>query len=253
MKKINTMHLAPGIILLFTVIFIGCQFSTANIEKASLCKRVNEKKEPMNETSQFTVEDYVIHCAVHIVNAPSGTKVRAVWYQIMPDKKQSEITKTDITVDEDSWVDFSLTSSTPAFPPSDYAVEIYLNEKKEQTLAYTITAPTANPLLEDATLGYKNASEEFNAASTFPMNIDKIYAQFTLSKLSAPTPMNAKWYAYDDETGTRKEVISTDYTPEENGVHYFTLSPNNTLAKGRYSVQISVNGTLSNVMLFMME
>ena len=132
--------------LLLAGIAAGCSFSisTANIPQAVLAKDVKgDTFEPVDPTSTFPPDQAVINLVVTVANAPSDTKVKTVWTAVDVGDAAPANTKLDeaeITMDDSGNAHFTLSSpSTGVWPVGKYKVEIYLNDKLERTLEYTIT------------------------------------------------------------------------------------------------------------------
>ena len=132
--------------LLLAGIVAGCSFSisTANITQAVLAKDIQgDTFEPVDPTSTFPPDQAVINLVVTVANAPSDTKVKTVWTAVDVGDAAPANTKLDeaeITMDDSGNAHFTLSSpSTGVWPVGKYKVEIYLNDKLERTLEYTIT------------------------------------------------------------------------------------------------------------------
>ncbi len=84
-----------------------------------------------------------IHLAVAVANAPDGTTVRTVWTAVdvpsqnIKDQKLGETTFA--TKDVGSNVHFTLAGpGDQAWPAGSYKVDIYLDDKLDRTLTYTV-------------------------------------------------------------------------------------------------------------------
>ena len=133
-------------LLLVAVIVAACSvsFSTANIPQAVLAKDVTgDNFEPVDPTSTFPVDQPVIHLVVTVANAPEDTKVKTVWTAVDVGDAAPANTKIDeveLTMDDSANAHFTLSSpSTGVWPAGKYKVDIYLNDKLDRTLEYTIT------------------------------------------------------------------------------------------------------------------
>ena len=123
----------------------GCSFSisTANITEAVLAKDIQgDTFEPVDPTSTFPTDQAVINLVVTVANAPSDTKVKTVWTAVDVGDAAPANTKIDeaeITMNDSGNAHFTLSSpSTGVWPVGKYKVEIYLNDKLDRTLEYTI-------------------------------------------------------------------------------------------------------------------
>ena len=132
--------------LLLAGIGAGCSvsFSTANIPQAVLAKDVKgDTFEPVDPTSTFSPDQAVINLVVTVANAPSDTKVKTVWTAVdVGDAApaNTQIDEAEVTLDASGKTHFTLSvPDSGAWPAGKYKVEIYLNDKLDRTLEYTIT------------------------------------------------------------------------------------------------------------------
>jgi len=132
-------------LLLVAVVAAACSFSfsTANIPQAVLAKDVKgDTFEPVDPTSTFPTDQAVIHLVVTVANAPSETKVKTVWTAVDVGDAAPANTKIDeaeLTMDDSGNAHFTLSQpSTGTWPVGKYKVEIYLNDKLDRTLEYTV-------------------------------------------------------------------------------------------------------------------
>ena len=132
-------------LLLVAVLASACSisFSTANITQAVLAKGVTgETFEPVNPTSTFPPDQAVIHLVVSVANAPAETKVKTVWTAVDVGDASPANTKIDeaeVTMDSSGNAHFTLSlPNRGAWPVGKYKVEIYLNDKLDRTLEYTV-------------------------------------------------------------------------------------------------------------------
>ena len=125
-----------------TVTACNFSFSTANITQATLAKDVQgDTFEPVDPTSTFPIDQPVIHLVVTVANAPSDTKVKTVWTAVDVGDAAPANTKIDeaeVTLDASGTAHFTLASNSGTWPAGKYKVEIYLNDKLDRTLEFTV-------------------------------------------------------------------------------------------------------------------
>lgn len=133
-------------IALAAVTLAACDFSisTANIPQAVLAKDVQgDNFEPVDPTSTFPIDQPVIHLVVTVANAPEDTKVKTVWTAVdvgAAAPANMLIAEAEVTLDASGNAHFTLSiPDSGAWPAGKYKVEIYLNDKLDRTLEYTIT------------------------------------------------------------------------------------------------------------------
>ena len=129
MKKI---FLALSVILLT---MLACQFSasTANIADAKMAKDA-EGQQP---TTVFAQGD-VFYALVQLRNAPDDTTMKAVWTAVEAEGTDPnfKIDETSLTSGDDD-LQFNLTNSG-LWPVGKYKVDLYLNDKLDRTLEFTV-------------------------------------------------------------------------------------------------------------------
>jgi len=135
-----------ALLLVVAVIVSACSFSfsTANISQAVLAKDVKgDNFEPVDPTSTFATDQPVINLVVTVANAPSETKVKTVWTAVDVGDAAPANTKIDeaeVTMDDSGNAHFTLSlPNSGTWPAGKYKVEIYLNDKLDRTLEYTVT------------------------------------------------------------------------------------------------------------------
>ncbi len=133
------------LILLLAVVLAACSFSisTANIAQAVLAKDVKgDTFEPVDPTTTFLVDQPVTHLVVTVANAPSDTRVKAVWTAVDVGGAAPANTKIDeaeVTLDASGTAHFTLSvPDSGMWPVGKYKVEVYLNDKLDRTLEYTV-------------------------------------------------------------------------------------------------------------------
>jgi hypothetical protein len=140
MKRLSILML-----LLFVAIAVAaCSASTANIKSATLGTGYDSTTQQVTgPTTTFTPAD-VFHCVIGVANAPEDTTVRTVWTAVeatdaagavLKDEKIEEATFT--TKDIGSVVNASISLPNP-WPIGKYKVDIYLDDKLDRTLEFTV-------------------------------------------------------------------------------------------------------------------
>ena len=134
-----------SLVVLVAVVAAGCNFSisTANITQATLSKDVKgDAFEPVDPTTTFPVDQPVIHLVANVANAPEGTKVKSVWTavdvgEVAP--ANTQIAETEIVLNSGGAAHFTLSiPDTGVWPVGKYKVDVYLNDKLDRTLEYTV-------------------------------------------------------------------------------------------------------------------
>lgn len=134
-----------SIMLVIAVVAAGCEFSvsTANITQATLAKDVEPGSlKPIDPTTTFPTDQPIIHLVVNVANAPADTKVKSVWTavdvgEVAP--ANTLIAETEVTLTTSGNAHFTLSiPDTGVWPVGKYKVDVYLNDKLDRTLEYTV-------------------------------------------------------------------------------------------------------------------
>jgi hypothetical protein len=135
-----------SLVVLVAVVAAGCNFSvsTANITGATLSKDVSgDNFDPVNPTTTFPIDQPVIHLVARVANAPSDTKVKAVWTAVDVGDAAPANTKVgevEVKLDASGAAHFTLSlPSSGVWPVGKYKVDVYLDDKLDRTLDYTVT------------------------------------------------------------------------------------------------------------------
>lgn len=125
-----------GVVLAVLVLAsLACNFSasTAKLENARLAR----DSEGVDETMVFAGED-TFYCIVDLANAPDDTVVKAVWTAVEVADNDPNILLDEASITQgDGTLTFDLTNSNP-WPVGKYKVELYLNDKLDQTLEFSV-------------------------------------------------------------------------------------------------------------------
>lgn len=113
----------------------GFNFSTANIAGATLAKDAAG-----NTPTTTFAQDEVFFAVVELANAPDDTKVKAVWTAVEAEgiDPNHKIDEAELT-SGDGTIQFDL-SNDKLWPPGKYKVDLYLNDKLDRTLEFTVEA-----------------------------------------------------------------------------------------------------------------
>jgi hypothetical protein len=138
------------LLALFIIPALACGFSvsTAAITNAVMAKETQgDNFDPVGVTDTYASDQPEFHAVVTISNAPSETVVKAVWVAVDVGDvaaPNTNLDETEVAVEGSRNVDFTLTPAGGAWPPGSYKVDIYLNDKLDRTLNFTVTgAPEA--------------------------------------------------------------------------------------------------------------
>jgi hypothetical protein len=112
--------------------------AAAKVQSVSLA-RDNGSGKAGETVTEFNSNEKVQHVSVNLNDVPPGTKVQAVWMAVDAGgiKNQRVFGKEMKTEANTKTANFDL-SLGRTFPPGDYKIEIFINEKLAKTLNYKV-------------------------------------------------------------------------------------------------------------------
>jgi hypothetical protein len=142
MRKLHVLLM----VLVLGSLLAACSASSANITSADMGTGFDGSTNKVTgATTTFSTTEPTFHCVVAVANVPDGTTVRVVWTAVdvvdangnaTKDRKLNETTSTLTT---DGAVDSKLSvPSTGVWPTGTYKTDIYLNDKLDRTLNFTV-------------------------------------------------------------------------------------------------------------------
>ena len=120
------------LMLVFASLACDASVSSAAITSATL----TSDSAGATATTSYT-PDQTFYCAVVLANAPDTTKVKAVWYTVDDAGAATQIADKEI-VGGASPIIFNAANSAGPWPAGKYRVEVYLNDKLDKTLDFTV-------------------------------------------------------------------------------------------------------------------
>jgi hypothetical protein len=241
--------------LALLLIVQACTFTTANMERVVFSRQVNaETREPLDETTSFHGSDAVLHCAVLMANTPTGTMVKAKWYAKLDGGAQEVLDTTEIKLENSGWIDFNLSLSKTNLPYGDYAVDLFIDGKFQQTAPFTIEPAFPDGVIKEAVVARVLSDSYFptESANTFPAGVAYVYAPVYVSGQDAGTVFGANWYQHLND-GERALISSFDIDFDQEGWIGFSLNLPKGIPAGAYSVDLLVNGEVTHTLEFNAE
>ncbi len=242
----------PALVLTATVfVFIACQFTTANIDRAVMARSVNEDNSPNGETSVYNMHESLLHCCVSMANTPEGTKVKSIWRFDEGETERSVIDSTEIDVATSGWVDFTLALTEMGLPYSRYSVDLYINGKYARSVGFSVEPMFNESVVKEAVLATAVNENSFPAevVTAFQAGIKKIFAPIYVQGQPAGSVFSSAWYQHD-AAGARALITDADIAFEESGWIGFSLTLDAGLPAGKYSVDILHNGAVEQTLEF---
>jgi hypothetical protein len=241
--------LFAGILLIISAA-CGFNVSTAKISEANTAHEVAGGFE---NTTTFN-QDEVFYLLVKLANAPDDTVTKAVWIAADAEgvDKDTKIDEAEFTSGETD-VTFNLSNDT-AWPAGQYKVELYLNDKLDRTLEFSVagsqaatTSSSGSSVINDA---YMVSKADGGVTVTDVYATDEpFYLILDLANAPADTTSKAVWYAVNVE-GVDPNTKIDEAEIQGNGEITFDLSNNGPWPIGAYQVEVYVNNALDRTLQF---
>ncbi len=241
-----------SLIGLFLALTLACSISanTAKITDAYTARDVNGTPEATKVFSQ----NEVFYALVTLDNAPDDTVTKAVWYAADAEgtAKNTKIDEAEFT-SGDQQITFNL-SNDQSWPVGTYKVEIYLNDKLNQTLEFSVegsavstNTTTGGTITFDAYMVSKSSggatqTDVFTADEPFYLIVD-------LTSAPADTVSKVVWYV-DDVVGIDANTLIDEAEFQGNGKVPFELSNTEPWPIGTYKVELYINNVLDRTVQF---
>ena len=119
----------------------------APARQRSASAKLSADSEGASATTTFS-PDQAFYAIVELANAPSDTKLKAVWTAVEVEGEQPDllIDQTEISAENENVFTFNLTNNG-LWPVGKYKVDIYLNNTLDQTLEFQVQSRgLVNPL-----------------------------------------------------------------------------------------------------------
>ena len=209
----------------------------------------------MNGTPEATKvfsQNEVFYLLVTLENAPDDTVTKAVWYAVDAEgtAKNTKIDEAEFTSGDK--ITFNL-ANDQLWPVGTYKVEIYLNDKLNQTLEFSVegsaaaTNTTSGAAAYDAYMvskanGGVTQTDIFAADEPFYLIVD-------LTSAPADTVSKVAWYAAN-AVGINANTLIDDAEFQGNGEVTFDLSNNGPWPLGTYKAEVYINNVLDRTLTF---
>ena len=143
----------PFGMFLFVIPLLACSLlntQTAVITNAVMSKDVQGANfDPVGITDAYPWDQAQFHAVISISDAPSNTAVKAVWTALDVGNIAApnlRIDQAEVKTEGSRNVHFSLSPDGPGWPAGTYKVDIFLNDKLNRTVNFSVAAaPTPTP------------------------------------------------------------------------------------------------------------
>ena len=222
--------------------------STARIEYAYMAR----DEAGTDQTTVFSPND-VFYCLLKLVNAPSDTRLKAVWFAVQAEGIEPNhlINETEISGGDDTYT-FSLTP-TEQWPPGSYKAEIYLNDELAYLFEFEVEgeeSPSLSSLAESISSAYMSRDDLGTDPTLVFSPNDVFYFIVTMADTSQVNTMKVTWYAVEAAGLEPNSVLDEVETSEIFDVYTFSLSPSGQWPVGKYMLELYINGELAGISEF---
>lgn len=246
-------------ILLAISVACGFNVSTAKVSEAFTARDVNGVPEAATTFSQ----DEVFYLLVTLANAPDDTVTKAIWYAVDAEGADPNTELDQAEFKGGGETTFEL-SNNNLWPVGTYKVELYLNDKLNQTLEFNVkgsqvennqpaSGTASGVTITDAyTVRYKG--EDYVKTSVYSQE-EVFFCKVELSDYQAGTVVKVTWVAVNAE-GVDANFILYEAEATSTGSPEIQFVLENTTKpwpKGEYTVEISLDGEYQGQVDFSVE
>jgi len=264
-------HLVLIISLLFTA-SLACSFSvsTAKIDNLRLSRDENGEQ----TTTTFGQKD-TFFLLGDLINAPSDTKLKAVWtaVEVKENPPDTLIDEKELVMDDGTFT-FSLVNKNPLWPAGKFKVDLYLNDKLNQTIEFQVEqteqvevqptpqiqetpqtqiSPQTRPAFENVNIA--RDQEGIDATTVFsPQENFFLIANLTGAS-EAGAQVKVVWTVVKAEgAASENHVIDTYEDIQKNGDFWVSLTSDaGEWLPGQYKAELSLDGTLVDTRNFIVS
>jgi hypothetical protein len=228
---------------------LACNFlvSTAKIENLRMAR--DEQGE--QTTTAFGQQDN-FYLLGDLKNAPSDTKLKAVWtgVEVKDNPPNTMIDEKELVTGDGNFT-FSLLNNNPIWPAGKYKVDLYLNDKLDQTVDFTVEQTEQAATVQNLRLASDEQGSQLTSVFT-PQ--DDFYLLGELSQATDQTRLKADWTAVDIEGYTPNSAIDSAELTTGDGPFTFSLKKTQPAwPAGKYKVDLYVNDKLTQTLDFTVE
>ncbi len=228
---------------------LACNFlvSTAKIENV----RMARDESGAQTTTTFGQQDD-FYLLGDLKNAPSDTKLKAIWTGVeVKDNPPDTVIDEKELVAGDGAFTFSLVNNNPSWPAGKYKVDLYLNDKLDQTVEFTVEQTDKAGTIQNLRMASDKDGTQLTTVFT-PQ--DDFYLLGDLADASDQTTLKAIWTGVEVKDNPPNTVIDEKELVTGDGAFTFSLVNNNpTWPVGRYKVDLYLNDQLDQTVEFTVE
>ncbi|MCC6958123.1 MAG: hypothetical protein IT316_15080 [Anaerolineales bacterium] len=244
------------VILSLAASALACSFSFSSAKVENL--RLASDEAGANPTTTFGQEDN-FYLLGDLKNAPDDTLLKAVWIAVDAQGVDPNTTIDEVELKNSGGpFTFSLEKNMPLWPPGSYRVDLYLDDKLNQSVDFTVEQ-TVQAELQGLSLALDAQGSQ--PASVFAPDAD-VYLTGELVNATAATPVRVVWSAVsllkpqspDDTLALSQGVVKDDTQDFGSGPVSFSFPRDGKLMPpGQYSADVYLHDTLVKTLTFEVE
>jgi len=237
----------------------ACSFSatTANIKEAYTARDVDGS---IQAATTFAPED-VFYCLVTVANAPDDTVTKAVWKTVEAEGVEADMVLLETEFEGGGEITFEA-SNEYLWPVGTYKVELYIDDKLEQTLECNVAGAasgtgstgemgTTDDITVDTAYMARFVDEDPEQVTSYAAD-EVFFCVVQLTGAESDTKVTAIWTAVDAEgVDANFEMNQAEMVGES--LMTFNLSNENDWPAGSYMVEIYINDVYQGYLDFTVE
>ena len=228
---------------------LACNFlaSTAKIENVRMAR--DEGGEQTTTTFDQKDDFYLLG---DLKNAPSDTKLKAIWTGVeVKDNPPDTVIDQKELVSGDGTFTFSLVNSNPLWPAGKYKVDLYLNDKLDQSIEFQVEQTEQAASVQN--LRMASDDQGSNLTTVFTPQ-DDFYLLGELADAPDQTQLKAAWTAVDIKGHSPDTAIDSAEQTVGSGPFTFYLKKSQpSWPPGKYKVDLYINGVVAQSLDFSVE
>lgn len=206
-------------------------------------KSLDDDYKPVDPTTTYT-SDETFSISVEVKNLVKGSVVTVKYLQ---DGKVYE--ETTITADDEGSGHYGYTLSPGGgHTPGDYSAEVYLDDKLEKTVSFTVKA--SGPPSIGAVVPAKNLDEDYKPVdpTTVYDPTDVFYISVQVKNLVVGSVVSVKYKLDGEEYSDGDTTLTADKFGS--GYYGFKLTSAGEHPVGKYTAEVSLDGKLVETVRF---
>lgn len=262
-------HLALAVFAIVAVVMLPSYvLASATASLADII--ITDVRDSGTEKTTFIDQPAKIYVQFRLVDAPAGTRVRCLWIAQDAQSAPPNYKIDDVSMRMGGLVNrgtCSLSKPNRGWPPGDYRVEIYLEDRLAHTARFKVAAAPAavasapavpageriGPVIFDSRIANNRA---VSPSTRFNKGVRQVYAFFEFRGLQAGDRVDGVWYQGNNEILRQSRTVAQILGTREvapTGRLWFSVRWPRGAEAGSYSFVVHVNGQVTRTTTFEVE